>query len=241
MPVTSAQPATFSGFPPGGFNFLLELQAKQSREWFKANKQRYEELWVRPLEALLEELPSRLSDVFPEMSRAHRHVFRIYRDTRFSADKSPFKTHVAGHVAIRPHEEGNWSVPSLYIHFGLDESLVALGRWELDKDALQVFRQAIADDRKGGELRKLLDRIKDGGFVLNSHEALKRVPPPYPRDHPRADLLKLKGLAVSVEDLPEELMPSPKLLDWLSDRLHQAAPVALWMDKHLKARLQPKR
>ncbi|MFI5270164.1 MAG: DUF2461 domain-containing protein [Chloroflexota bacterium] len=227
--------SAFSGFPAGGFNFLLELQAKQSREWFKDNKQRYEELWVRPMEALLADLPDRLSDVFPDMGKAHRHLFRIYRDTRFSADKSPFKTHVAGHVAIRPHEEGNWSVPSLYIHFGLDESVVALGRWELDKEGLQVFRRAVADDRKGGELKKLLDRAKAGGFGRASHEAIKRVPAPYAQDHPRAELLKLKGLAVSLEDLPEDQMSSPKLLDWLSDRLHQAAPVALWMDKHLKA------
>jgi uncharacterized protein (TIGR02453 family) len=231
----AAPTGQFTGFPPGGFDFLLELQAKQSREWFKANKKRYEELWVRPMEALLAEVPVRLSDVFPEMPRAHRHLFRIYRDTRFSADKSPFKTHVAGHVAIRPHEEGNWSVPSLYVHFGLDESVLALGRWELDKEALQVFRQAVADERKGVELQKLLDGANRSGFALSSHEALKRVPAPYPQDHPRAALLKLKGLAVSVEDLPEELMPSPSLLDWLSDRLHKAAPVALWMDKHLKA------
>ena len=233
MAVTSA--GAFAGFPPGGFDFLLELQAKQSREWFKANKKRYEDLWVRPMEALLADLPVRLSDVFPEMPQSHRHLFRIYRDTRFSADKSPFKTHVAGHVAIRPHLGGNWSIPSVYIHFGLDDSLVGLGQWELDKETLQVFRQAIADERKGGELAKALDRMKGAGFALHSHEALKRVPPPFPQDHPRADLLKLKGLTVSLEDLPEELMPSPKLLDWLSDRLHQAAPVALWMDKHLKA------
>ena len=225
----------FTGFPPGGFNFLLELQAKQSREWFKTNKQRYEELWVRPMEALLADLPGRLSDVFPEMPQAHRHLFRIYRDTRFSADKSPFKTHVAGHVSIRPHEHGTWFVPSLYVHFGLDESVVALGSWELDKERLQLFRQAVDDERKGGELSKLLKTAEKSGFNAHSHEGLKRVPPPYPQDHPRADLLKLKGLAVSLVDLPEELMPSTELLDWLADRLHQAAPVALWMDKHLRA------
>ena len=235
MPAAKDAATTFSGFPAGGFNFLLELQARQSREWFKANKKRYEELWVRPMEALLVDLPGRLSDVFPEMPHAHRHLFRIYRDTRFSADKSPFKTHVSGHVAIRPHEEGAWSIPSVYIHFGLEESVVALGSWELDKDNLRVFRQAVADDRKGGELGKLLEAAKRAGFVAHSHESLKRVPPPYPQDHPRAELLKLKGLAVTLEDPPEELMSSSKLLDWLSEQLHRAAPVALWMDKHLKA------
>ncbi|HEX6512560.1 MAG TPA: DUF2461 domain-containing protein [Chloroflexota bacterium] len=230
-----AEAPAFAGFPPGGFNFLLELQTRQSRDWFKANRNRYEELWARPMEALLAELPERLKDVFPDMPRAQRHLFRIYRDTRFSADKSPFKTHVAGHMAIRPHEEGDWSVPSVYIHFGLDETVAALGRWELDKEALQVFRQAVADDRRGAELQNMVEKLKTEGFGLSSHEGLKRVPPPFPQDHPRGELLKLKGLAVSVEDIPEELMPSSAILDWLSDRFHQAAPLALWMDKHLRA------
>jgi uncharacterized protein (TIGR02453 family) len=224
----------FTGFPPGGFDFFLELQARQSREWFKTNKQRYEQLWVRPLEALLAELADRLSDVFPEMRQAPRHIFRIQRDTRFAADKSPYKTHIAAHVPVRRHQaEGDWSVPSVYIHFGLEDSVAAMGRWGMDKDAIQVFRQAVADDRKGGELQKLVDKLQTAGFHISSHEHLKRVPPPFPQDHPRGDLLKLKGLAVSVDDLPEELMPSHDLVDWLSDRLHRLAPAAQWLEKHV--------
>jgi len=223
----------FAGFPRGGFDFFLELQARQSREWFKANKQRYEQLWVRPMEALLAELAERLSDVFPEMPQGPRHIFRIQRDTRFSPDKSPYKTHVAAHVSLHPRDRGDWSVPSVYIHFGLDDSVAAMGRWAMDKDAIQLFRQAVADDRKGAELQKLVDRLQADGFHASSHEQLKRVPPPFPQDHPRAELLKLKGLAVSIDDLPEELMPSPEFADWVSDRLHRAAPVALWLEKHV--------
>jgi uncharacterized protein (TIGR02453 family) len=233
LPAASAEAPAFAGFPPGGFDFLFELQSKQSREWFKANKQRYEELWVRPMEGLLAELPERLKDVFPEMPKAHRHLFRIYRDTRFAADKSPFKTHVAGHIAIRPGQEGNWSVPSVYLHFGLYESVIAVGRWELGKDGLQLYRQALDDERKSRELLKALDAAKGHGFVVHAHESLKRVPPPYPQDHPRADLLKLKGLALTLEDLPEELMASPGILEWLADRVRQTAPLALWMDRYL--------
>jgi uncharacterized protein (TIGR02453 family) len=224
----------FTGFPLGGFEFFMELQARQSREWFKANKERYEELWVRPLDALLAGLAERLSDVFPRMPEAPRHVFRIQRDTRFSADKSPYKTHVAAHVPVSPGGEADWSIPNVYIHFGLDDTMAAIGQWGMGKDALQVFRQAIDDQRKGGELKKVIDRLQAEGYHVSSHESLKRVPPPYPQDHPRADLLKLKGIAVSVQDLPEDLMPTPKLLDWVSDKLHKAAPVAQWLEKHLR-------
>jgi uncharacterized protein (TIGR02453 family) len=226
----------FTGFPPGGFDFLLELSHRQSREWFKANKQHYERLWVKPMEALMAELAQRLSDVFPEMSLAPRHIFRIYRDTRFSPDKSPFKTHIAGHIPVRRHTvEGDWSIPSVYIHFGLEDSMAAMGRWGMDKEAVQVFRQSVADERKGGELHKLITKLEADGFHVSSHESLKRVPPPYPQDHPHGELLKLKGLAVSVVDLPEELMPSPEFVDWVSQRLHRAAPVARWLEQNVKS------
>jgi uncharacterized protein (TIGR02453 family) len=231
FPIPTTQ---FTGFPPGGFDFFLELQARQSRDWFKANKQRFEELWQRPMAALLLELSQQLADVFPEIPNAHQHVFRIQRDTRFSADKSPYKTHIAGHIPTRPTEEGNWSVASVYVHFGLEENVAALGRWELDGEALQLFRKAIADEKTGATLQTAMDKLAKAGFDVSSHHALKRVPPPFPQDHPRAELLKLKGLAVGTPEVPEELMPSHDLVDWLADRFRQAAPIAHWLEASLK-------
>ena len=225
----------FTGFPKGGFDFFLELQARQSRDWFKANKARFEELWQRPMEALLADLSRQLSDVFPDIPNAQRHVFRIQRDTRFSADKSPYKTHIAGHIPVRPTEEGNWSVASVYVHFGLEESVAALGRWELDGEALQLFRKAVDDEKAGAQLQRTMDKLAKAGFNVESHHSLKRVPPPFPQDHPRAGLLKLKGLAVGTPEIPEELMPSRELADWLSDHFRQAAPIANWLDASLKA------
>jgi uncharacterized protein (TIGR02453 family) len=225
----------FTGFPPGGFDFFLELSHRQSREWFKANKQRYEELWVNPLRALLDDIGEEMSDVFPHMRNAPKHIFRIQRDTRFSPDKSPYKTHVAAHIPLYAAAEADWSTPNMYIHFGLEDSVAAIGRWGMDKDAVQIFRQAIDDERKGSKLQKIVAALEKDGYHVSSHESLKRVPPPYPQDHPRGELLKLKGLAVSAVDLPEELMPSRDLLGWLSERLHKAAPVALWLAENVKA------
>src|SRR4051794_13585847 len=119
---TVATSRHFSGFPKGGFEFFLELRARQSREWFKANKQRYEDLWENPMEALFDDLAVRLADVFPEIQQSDRKVMRIYRDTRFSPDKSPYKTHIAGHLRIHPEGAEGWGTPAVYIHFGPDDS-----------------------------------------------------------------------------------------------------------------------
>lgn len=225
----------FTGFPAGGFDFFLELSHRQSRDWFKANKEHYEELWVRPLTALLDDVAERMHDVFPHMPSAPKHIFRIQRDTRFSPDKSPYKTHIAAHIPLYPGAEADWSTPNMYIHFGLEDSVAAMGQWGMAKDAIQIFRQAVDDERKGSKLQKLVTGLEKEGFHVSSHETLKRVPPPYPQDHPRGELLKLKGLAVSAVNLPEELMPSRDLLDWLSDRLHKAAPVAQWIAENVKS------
>src|SRR5687767_7130820 len=96
----------FQGFPRGGFAFLEEVKKRQDRDWFKANKERYAELWQRPMEALLDTLAAQLSNTFPAVNEAPWKVFRIYNDTRFSPKKEPFKTHVAGRLPIdRPAGE----------------------------------------------------------------------------------------------------------------------------------------
>src|ERR1700730_3565615 len=96
----------FNGFPDETIQFLLELQAEQSRTWFKAHQADFQRLCRRPLELLLEELRARLVDVYPGMADAEPHYFRIQRDTRFSANKAPYKTNLAADLPIRaPHAD----------------------------------------------------------------------------------------------------------------------------------------
>lgn len=99
---TNRAGSAFTGFPVGGFEFFLELQARQSRDWFKAKRERFETLWERPVQALLDDLALRLSHLFPDIHNSHRQVFRIQRDTRFSPDKSPYKTDIARRIPVRP-------------------------------------------------------------------------------------------------------------------------------------------
>ncbi len=227
----------FEGFPPGGFEFFLELGARQSREWFQANRDRYGRLWVEPMEALLDDLAERLRDLFPEISAPR--VMRIQRDIRFSADKSPYKTHIAAHLRLRPALGGEWSAPGIYLHFGPDEQILAMGQWKLDKEALARYRASVADERLGPRLQAIVNGLQADSFQLASHETLRRVPPPYPQDHPRLELLKRKGLAATAPEPPEELMAGRELLDWVTDRIRQAAPLAKWLEEALAKVLSP--
>src|SRR5262245_31027726 len=138
MPQAAVAQERFTGFPEGGIDFFLELQAEQSRTWFKAHQSDFERLWRRPLELFVTELQARLADAFPGLDEVTPHFFRIQRDTRFARDKSPYKTYVAADLPIRPvdtaaHEHGH-GVPGLYVSFGLESDFVGVGSWHLDPD-----------------------------------------------------------------------------------------------------------
>jgi uncharacterized protein (TIGR02453 family) len=237
MSVAVSPGERFAGFPEEGVLFLLELQAEQNRTWFKAHQTDFIRLCRRPLELFVYELRERLLAVYPGLAEVEPHIFRIQRDTRFARDKTPYKTDVSAYLATRPAPPGaeaHAHVPGIYVSFGLDEELIALGCWHLPPEMLTRYRAAVDDPTTGSEIQTVVDRLQKEGFGLSAMETLKRVPPPYTKDHPRAELLKHKGLAVHAI-LPDRLASTPGLLDWAEERLRHAAPLVSWLDRVLFA------
>jgi uncharacterized protein (TIGR02453 family) len=234
MPASRSQVERFAGFSDEAIQFLLELQAEQSRVWFKAHQDDYERLCRRPLELLMGELQERLSNVYPHIRDVEPHIFRIQRDTRFAKDKSPYKTNLAANMAIRPASdtEDQHTTPGMYLSFGLDGEYVAIGAWHMEPPVLLRYRSLVDDSKVGTQLDKIVTQLRRDGWSLGSMEALKRVPPPYPQDHPRAELLKRKGLAASIQPA-EGISATAELADWAEARLRDAAPMINWLDRHL--------
>jgi uncharacterized protein (TIGR02453 family) len=235
MPPTASRVEHFTGWSDEAIQFLLELQAEQSRTWFKAHQADYERLCRRPLELLVAELQERLVDVYPHIGAVEPHIFRIQRDTRFAKDKAPYKTNVAANVAIRPaSDEGDHhTTPGIYLSFGLDGEFVALGAWHMEPPVLARYRETLDKPRVGVALMGIVNKLLDQGWQLGSMEALKRVPSPYPQDHPCAELLKRKGLAISIQPDQEGLTTSHAYADWAVRCLHDAAPMVNWLDKYI--------
>jgi uncharacterized protein (TIGR02453 family) len=226
----------FTGFSEDGIQFLLELQAEQNRAWFKAHQADFDRLWKRPLEAFVFELRDRLAPVFRGINEVEPHFFRIQRDTRFARDKSPYKTYVAANMPVRAPTEGEHthSAPGVYVSFGLEGEFIAIGSWHMPPEVLARYRAALDHPRRGPEAQRIYATLKEHGWDLASMETLKRVPPPFAQDHPRAELLRRKGLAFSVQ--PQDgLSATPGLLDWSEQRLREAAPMVKWLDKALAA------
>ena len=212
------QTDTFTGFTPEAIQFLVDLADNNDRAWFNPRKAEYERLLKRPLEALCVALDERFKarDIPLEADPA-RSPFRIYRDVRFAKDKSPYKTHISAsfaYVGGNPHGGG-------YFHFQPGEMHIGGGLWRPEPATLAAFRRLV--DKGEG-----LEPLDDQGFVAafgGIHgEALTRVPQGYAKDHPRAELLKLKDLTFG-HRLADDEVQSPELPDTLADDFAKAIPV----------------
>ncbi len=230
MPKTAhATPARFEGFADRDGRFFRALARNQRREWFETHRREYEEGWLAPMKALLAEVRERIDAFFPHHPLAEPKVFRIYRDVRFSKDKSPYKTHIGGYLAIDGEGEGPSAAAPLYVHLGAGEVFVAAGQYTMDPGQLARFRAAVLDDRRGGALAAILRKLGRAGFAVGSHDVLQRVPRGLDPDHPRADLLKRKGLIVTFPDPPRGLLVKRALVGWLATHTKRVVPLVEWL------------
>jgi len=219
----------FEGFTDRDGRFFRALARNQRRDWFAAHRQEYEQGWQAPMKALLAEVRERIDPLFPRHPLGEPKVFRIHRDVRFSKDKSPYKTHIGGYVAIDGAGRGPSAPAALYVHLGAAEVLVAAGHYMMEPEQLARFREAVLDDARGGALVAILRKLGRGGFAVGSHDTLQRVPRGFDPGHPRADLLKRKGLIVTFPEPSRRLLVGRTFVDWLVTHTKRAVPLVEWL------------
>jgi uncharacterized protein (TIGR02453 family) len=220
---------TFAGFADRDAKFFRALAKHQSRDWFQTHKEEFEEGWNAPMKTLLVDVREAIDGAFPHCDLDEPRVFRIYRDVRFSKDKSPYKTHIAGVVPVKRMGKTTEVPAALYFHVGQPQSFGAAGHYMMDPTALGRFRAAVADDKRGRELDKILASLQKRKFSVDSHDTYKRVPKGYDPDHPRAEHLKRKGLTVGFPALPKGILATHKLVPWLASHARAAAPLVEWL------------
>ena len=218
----------FQGFADTRGDFFSALTLHNDRDWFLAHRAEYEAGWLSPMKALLAELRDGLAPAYRGLELGAPRVFRLQRDLRFSKEKVPYKTHLGGLVPLGS-AGGPFGGPcAAYVHVSHDEAFVGAGCYALDPAGLARHRRALLDPRRGAVAGRLAARLEAGGFELSAIETLKRVPAGVDPGHPRADLLRMKGLVASVA-LPRRLLARRALLDEVLDRARLAAPLVRWL------------
>jgi len=221
----------FAGFDPMAMQFWHELAMEMNREWFTEHKARYDALWARPMQALLAAVAQRLARGYAPLTLASK-VMRIHRDVRFSANKAPYKTHIGGVITVAGRSIGEGGNAALYVHLGLDEEFVGVGCYMFDATKLARWRKAVAG-KPGAALAGLVTTLRASGYVVGGHDDYKRVPKPYAVDHPRAELLKQKGLTAAFPAMPRGTLHRPELVGWLAGHAEVVRPLVAWLHRHV--------
>jgi uncharacterized protein (TIGR02453 family) len=164
----------FRGWKAEALEFFDGLEDENTKAYWQRNKATYEKDVRAPMEELLAELGPKWGE---------GRIFRPYRDVRFSKDKSPYKTNIAATIG-----DGYVSLSSSGLGAGV-------GMWEMAPDQLRRYRDAVDGDRAGKKLEQIAAAIRKGGAELEGHGKLKSAPQGYPKDHPRIELLRYKGVA----------------------------------------------
>ena len=228
----------FTGFRPAALTFLRSLARNNKREWFEANRERYEAEVKRPLQLLVEEVDARLGEIAPEMvGNPKRSVFRIYRDVRFSKDKSPYKTNAAAWFYHRDagHAVGTQAVhggAGFYFQIAPKDCFVAGGIWMPPGAALKTLRESIAEDPEELESILRVPAFKRAFGKMSEEAVLKRPPRGFDADHPAGVLLRYKSFTVH-RDLTEAQVLSPKLPDILAKQYATMLPFVRWLNRVL--------
>jgi uncharacterized protein (TIGR02453 family) len=204
---------TFRGWPSEALEFYEGLAADNSKTYWTGHKAVYERQVYAPMVELLAALE-------PEFGRGR--IFRPYRDVRFSPDKSPYKTHL-----------GAWLEAGGYVQLSAEGLAAGCGMYQMAPDQLDRYRRAVADDRTGTELTKLIAAIERAGIGVHGHGSLKTAPRGYPKDHPRLDLLRHKGLTTWTEWPAAAWLGTSAAKQRIVGFLRASRPLRQWLDANV--------
>jgi uncharacterized protein (TIGR02453 family) len=218
----------FPGFSPEALTFLRNLKRNNRREWFQPRKEKYESLIKVPMLELVSCLNEEFARFAPDhVTPPQKAVFRIYRDVRFSHNKAPYKTHVAGIFPLQTlsRKEGG----AFYFHFTPKELLVFGGVWTPERDELLAIRSLIQENHE--ELQQILsDRTLRRAVGRLQGEQLSRMPKGFPPDHPAEAILRQKHWYLETT-VDAKLVTTPRLLPELARYFRLMAPLVEFLNR----------
>jgi uncharacterized protein (TIGR02453 family) len=213
---------------PDARKLLATLVKKQDRAWFAAHKDEFSAKLTEPVRAVLSGIGPRVMKSFPDVENHEPKVYRIYRDVRFSKDKSPYKDHVAGELDLGP--------ASVYFHVDSKDCFAAVGPWMMEPEQLKSFRAALAHTDLGPALAKETARLVKAGFEHTSIGQLSRAPAGIAPNHPCIELLRHKGWCVVLPKPALKNLVDGTLPAFLAKHLEKVKPALALVQKAMSFR-----
>ncbi len=225
--------SAFAGFPPEMVKFFRGLRRNNRREWFQPRKHLFERHVKEPMLELLGAINTGLANFAPEyVTEPKKAIFRIYRDTRFSADKTPYKTHIAASFSRRGGER--LGAGGFYFSVSNETIEVAAGIWHPDRDVMLTIRNHIAETHQ--ELSRILAEKTSRKLIGElKGDALSRSPKGFDPAHPAAEFIKMKDWVLEVA-LDANLATTPQLSGAIVERFRAMTPLLGYLNRPLLAR-----
>ena len=223
-------PVPFSGFPPQALEFLHDLALNNNRLWFESHKDDYLKYVVSPAQAFVADFGERLREVSPGIrydTSAHGSgsIGRVYKDIRFSKDKSPYNTRLRLFFWEVGTKRG--SGPGYFVSIDPKGAVVHAGIHMFARPELEFYRELVADSAQGDELAATVLRLREDYDIGGEH--FKRVPTGYSPDHPRAELLRYNGLWAKSPRIGPEAAVTPELVDIVFHHCREMSPLHRWL------------
>jgi uncharacterized protein (TIGR02453 family) len=203
---------TFKGWPRSALAFFEGLEADNSKTYWLSHQQVYEQAVRAPMVELLSELTAEFGEV---------HLFRPYGDTRFSADKSPYKTAIAATIG-----QG-------YIQLSAHGLQAGVGVHQMTNDQLERYRTAVVADRTGQQLYNIISDLRQAGLEVHGSEELKTAPKGYPKDHTRIELLRYKRIVAGKVWPTASWLSTAAAKERIVDLFRTAAPLVDWLTQNV--------
>jgi uncharacterized protein (TIGR02453 family) len=207
----------FRGWPQDALDFYVGLEADNSKAYWLAHKATYDECVKAPFLALSDDIEREFGPL---------HVFRPNRDVRFAKDKSPYKTAAA---AVTESQGG----AAYYVQISSDGLYVGSGYYHLASDQLDRYRTAVTDPKHGPKLAAAVAALRKNRYEVAARESLQRAPRGFPPDHPRVELLRMKGMHIGRTFGAPAWVHTSRALDRIVTAWRDAATVNRWLDRHV--------
>ncbi len=204
---------TFRGWPEEALDFYEGLEADNSKAYWQQHKSVYEECVLKPMQELLAEL---------EKGFGEGKIFRPYRDIRFSADKSLYKTAMGATLA-----KGG------YVQISSQGLSAGSGYYVMASDQLERYRKAVDENSTGAKLEKIVADARKARLEITGHDTLKSAPRGYAKDHPRIELLRCKGLIAWKQWPAAAWLGTARAKDRLIEFFGAAKPLTKWLDDNV--------
>ncbi len=227
-------PEEFTGFGPETFAFLRDLTEHNDRDWFIANRARYEAHYLAPALAFIEAIGTRLAAELPGDVRfdpkVNGSLFRINRDVRFSKDKTPYKNHID--MWFWTGDKKGRETPGYFMRLLPDQWAIGGGIHRFSKESLQAYRDAVVNERAGSALEEAVAQV-DATYDLGL-PSRKAVPRGYDASHPRARYLLYEGLAAALEGPVPSLAGNTGFIDECVAHFTGVSPINEWLASALR-------